>query len=161
MARNCCGRCVVFLVAALVLDAAGLALLLAGGVGRPSRDGHSFEDFLMLTGGLLIFLSLLCWLFWYSGNLRGVPAEELPLGAHAGFPEPRSHANFLRLAAKLSERLSQRRRPAPAPSLLSAFGPPAQTQKTPASFRPDGPLELGRLRTAVPLSPGAIEERLV
>ncbi|KAM6471103.1 transmembrane protein 238-like isoform 1-T2 [Liasis olivaceus] len=161
MARNCYGRCAVFLGAALVLDAAGLALLLAGGVGNPSRDGHSLRDFLMLTGGILIFLSLLCWLFWYSGNLRGVPVEELPLGTRASSPAPRSRASFLRLAAKLSERLSQRHRPAPAPCLLSAFDPPAKTPKTTASLRPDGPLELGRLRTGLPLNAGATEERLV
>lgn len=161
MARNCYGRCAIFLAIALVLDVAGLALLLAGGVGRPTVDGRPFKDFLMLTGGLLLFLSLLCWLFWYSGNLRGVPVEELPLGTPASSPEPRRHPSFLRLAAKLSERLSQRRRPAPAPSLFSARGAPAKTPKPAASLRPDGPLELGRLRTGVPVNSGTTEERLV
>lgn len=157
MARNCYGRCAIFLAIALILDVAGLALLLAGGVGRPSVDGRSFQDFLMLTGGLLLFLSLLCWLFWYSGNLRGVPVEELPLGTAARSPEPRRHPSFLRLAAKLSERLSQRRRPTPAPSLFSACGAP----KAAASLRPDGPLELGRLRSGMPVNAGTTEERLV
>ncbi|XP_039215491.1 putative transmembrane protein LOC100289255 homolog [Crotalus tigris] len=161
MARNFYGRCAIFLAIALVLDVAGLALLLAGGVGRPAVDGRSFKDFLMLTGGLLLFLSLLCWLFWYSGNLRGVPAEELPPGMAASSPEPRRHPSFLRLAAKLSERLSQRRRPALAPSLFSARGAPAKTPKSAASLRPDGPLELGRLRAGVPVNAGTTEERLV
>lgn len=156
MARNCYGRCAIFLAIALVLDVAGLALLLAGGVGRPTLDGRPFKDFLMLSGGLLLFLSLLCWLFWYSGNLRGVPVEELPHGTPASSPDPRRHhPSFLRLAAKLSERLSQRRRPALAPSLFSACGAPAKTPKPAASLRPDGPLELGRLRT------GTKDERLV
>ncbi|XP_070790571.1 transmembrane protein 238-like [Pituophis catenifer annectens] len=158
MARNCYGRCAIFLAIALVLDVAGLALLLAGGVGRPTLDGRPFKDFLMLSGGLLLFLSLLCWLFWYSGNLRGVPVEELPHGTPARSPDPRRHPSFLRLAAKLSERLSQRRRPAPAPSLFSA---PAKTPKPAASLRPDGPLELGRLRTGVPVNYRTKEERLV
>lgn len=161
MARNCYGRCAIFLAIALVLDVAGLALLLAGGVGKPTVDGRPFTDFLMLTGGLLVFLSLLCWLFWYSGNLRGVPMEELPRGTPASSPDPRRHPSFLRLAAKLSERLSQRRRPAPAPSLFSACGAPAKTPKPAASLRCDGPLELGRLRTGVPANYGTKEERLV
>ncbi|XP_058027848.1 transmembrane protein 238-like [Ahaetulla prasina] len=161
MARNSYGRCAIFLAIALVMDVAGLVLLLVGGVGRPTVDGRPFKDFLMLTGGLLLFLSLLCWLFWYSGNLRGVPVEELPLGTAGRSPEPRRHPSFLRLAAKLSERLSQRRRLAPAPSLFSACGAPAKTPKPAASLHPDGPLELGRLRTGVPVNYGTKEERLV
>ncbi|XP_026551867.1 transmembrane protein 238-like [Pseudonaja textilis] len=158
MARNCYGRCAIFLAIALIMDVAGLTLLLVGGVGRPTVDGRPFQDFLMLTGGLLLFLSLLCWLFWYSGNLSGVPLEELSLGTPASCPQPRRHTSFLALAAKVSERFSQRRRPAPAPSLFSA---PAKTPKLAASLRPDGPLELGRHRTGVPVQSGTTEERLV
>ncbi|XP_066468989.1 transmembrane protein 238-like [Tiliqua scincoides] len=157
MGRAGCGRCAVFLAAALVLDAVGLALVLAGTAGRPTLDGRPYEDFLALSGGLLLFLSLLCWLFWYSGNLRGVADEELPLGARpAAASAPRSHASLLRLAAKLSERLSQRRRrrsrSAPAPSL-----PPPAT----VLVRPPDPLELGSLRPAAHPEPGAAGERLV
>ncbi|XP_070592016.1 transmembrane protein 238-like [Erythrolamprus reginae] len=161
MARHCYGRCAIFLAVALLLDAAGLALLLAGGVGRPTLDGRPFKDFLMLSGGLLVFLSLLFWLFWYSGNLRGVPAEELPLRTAAASPQPRRQPSFLRLAAKLSERLSQRRRTAPPPFLFSVRGALAKTPKPAASLRPDGPLELGRLRTGAPVNSGTAEERLV
>ncbi|XP_061477838.1 transmembrane protein 238-like [Rhineura floridana] len=167
MAHACYGRCAVFLVAALVLDAAGLALVLAGAVGQPALNGRSFEDFLVLSGALLLFLSLLCWLFWYSGNLRGVPAEELPRGAPstASPSQSRSRASLLRLAAKLSERLSQRRRPAPAPFLPPDFGPPAKSTRTAAavSVRVAGPLELSRLRQAVQPEQGMTtrEERLV
>ncbi|XP_042303474.1 transmembrane protein 238-like [Sceloporus undulatus] len=117
------GRCAAFLVAALALDAAGLGLVLAGAVGHPRlEDGASFEDFLVLSGALLLFLSLLCWLFWYSGNLRGIPdPQEAPLR-----PPP----SLLRLAAKLSQRLSQRQRP----QQPRAPGPPALelSQRSPA-----------------------------
>ncbi|XP_077183593.1 transmembrane protein 238-like [Paroedura picta] len=123
MGRACGGRCAVFLGAALVLDAAGLALVLAGAAGKPTVSGCSLEEFLVLSGALLLFLSLLCWLLWYSGNLRGVPAEELPIGARPSSPAtppppppPRRRASLVRLAAKLSKRLSQRRRLAPAAS---------------------------------------------
>ncbi|XP_044310019.1 transmembrane protein 238-like [Varanus komodoensis] len=161
MAQRCYGRCAAFLLAALVLDAAGLALVLAGAVGKPELRGQSFEDFLVLTGGLLLFLSLLCWLFWYSGNLRGVPAEELPPGARPRPSEPSSRASLLLLAVKLSERLSQRRRPAPAPSLPPDCGPPAKGRRTAASLRAMGPVELGRLRPTVHPEQGKMGERLV
>uniref|UniRef100_A0A670JM60 Transmembrane protein 238 n=1 Tax=Podarcis muralis TaxID=64176 RepID=A0A670JM60_PODMU len=139
-----CGHCAVFLVAALVLDGAGLALVLAGAVGRPMVDGIPLEDFLVLTGSLLLALSLLCWLFWYSGNLRGVPS-------------------LLRLAAKLSERLSQRRRPAPAPCAPLGSGLPAKATRGAAAGAAAGPLELSCLRPAAPLEQGAArtQERLV
>ncbi|XP_053155720.1 transmembrane protein 238-like [Hemicordylus capensis] len=157
MAPACYGRCAVFLVAALVLDAAGLALVLAGAVGQPELAGHSYEDFLVLSGALLLFLSLLCWLFWYSGNLRGVPDEELPLGVRPSPAATRSRASFLRLAAKLSERLSQRRRRwlAPAPSLPRAGAAVA------ASGGPAGPLELSSPRPAAHPGQGTTAERLV
>ncbi|XP_060615809.2 transmembrane protein 238 [Anolis sagrei] len=147
-----CSRCAVFLAGALVLDAAGLALVLAGAAGQPVLDGQPFQDFLVLSGALLLFLSLLCWLFWYSGNLRGIPAEELPLGARAPLAphsrpsaRARSRDSLLRLAAKLSRRLSQR---SPAPSCAPATA---------------APLEMGRLRPAAQphAQPGAPAERLV
>ncbi|XP_054834581.1 transmembrane protein 238-like [Eublepharis macularius] len=167
MAPGWCGRCTLFLVAALVLDAAGLALVLAGAVGKPTLAGSSFEDFLVLSGALLLFLSLLCWLFWYSGNLRGVPPEELPLGARPRTPAPRGRGSLVRLAAKLSERLSQRRRLAPAPSLPPDPGLSARVVRSAAaaaaasSPRPSGPLELSHLRPAAHPEQGTPEERLV
>ncbi|KAM7146360.1 transmembrane protein 238-like [Macrochelys suwanniensis] len=139
MARGC-GRCALFLLGALALDAAGLVLVLVGSVVQPARAGRPYGDCLVLSGALLLFLSLLCWLLWYAGNLRGVPASELPPGAHSPLPGPRS--SLLRLASKLSERLSQRRPPLPGPS------PPAP-----------GSLELRRLCAME--SPGAHGDRLV
>uniref|UniRef100_A0ACB8EJI4 Uncharacterized protein n=1 Tax=Sphaerodactylus townsendi TaxID=933632 RepID=A0ACB8EJI4_9SAUR len=154
MGQAGCGRCAVFLVLALVLDAAGLALVLAGAVGKPTLDGSSFEDFLVLSGGLLLFLSLLCWLFWYSGNLRGVQAEELPLGARPSPAAPRARGSLVRLAAKLSERLSQRRRPATAPAL-----PPDPGLGAP-SLSSSSPVQLSHLRPAAHPEQGMPEERL-
>ncbi|KAJ6655056.1 hypothetical protein lerEdw1_006109 [Lerista edwardsae] len=162
MAQARCGRCGVFLAAALVLDVVGLALVLAGCVGKPTLDGRSYEDFLALSGGLLLFLSLLCWLFWYSGNLRGVSEDELPRGERPAASAPRSHASLLRLAAKLSERLSQRhrRRSAPAPSLPPGPGPAARRTSV-VLVQPPDLLEMSRFRPAAHPEQGAASERLV
>lgn len=62
-----------FLSLAVLLDIAGLALFLIG-IFAPLR----FWDFFVLSGPLLIFLSLVFWIFWYMGNLT-VSEEELNL----------------------------------------------------------------------------------
>lgn len=67
-------RCTTFFLSlAVVLDVAGLLLLLVG-VFAPL----SFWDFFVLSGPLLVFLSLIPWIFWYLGSLM-VPEDELDL----------------------------------------------------------------------------------
>lgn len=67
-------RCTSFFLAiALILDLVGLLLLLIG-IFAPL----SFWDFFVLSGPLLIFLSLVFWIFWYLGNLT-VSEDELDL----------------------------------------------------------------------------------
>lgn len=62
-----------FLSLAVILDIIGLALFFIG-IFAPL----SFWDFFVLSGPLLIFLSLIFWIFWYLGNLT-VSEEELCL----------------------------------------------------------------------------------
>lgn len=64
---------IFFLTLAVVLDVAGLILFFVGIFAR-----LSFWDFFVLSGPLLIFLSLVFWIFWYMGNLT-VTEEELNL----------------------------------------------------------------------------------
>lgn len=61
---------------AVILDIIGLCLLLVG-IFAPL----SFWDLLVLSGPLLIFISLIFWIFWYLGNLT-VSEEELNLFKH-------------------------------------------------------------------------------
>lgn len=65
------GRCLLFFFVAVFLDAAGLILFLVG-VFAPI----SFWDFFVFSGPLIIFLSLVFWIFWYLGNLE-IPMDEL------------------------------------------------------------------------------------
>lgn len=62
-----------FLALAVIIDVVGLILFFLG-IFAPL----SFWDFFVLSGPLLIFLSLVFWIFWYLGNLR-VSDEELSL----------------------------------------------------------------------------------
>lgn len=71
MEQNRCTK--VFLSIAVILDVVGLLLLLVG-IFAPL----SFWDFFVLSGPLLIFLSLILWIFWYLGSLT-VSEEELDL----------------------------------------------------------------------------------
>lgn len=64
---------IVFLTLAVILDVVGLALFFVG-IFAPL----TFWDFFVLSGPLLIFLSLVFWIFWYLGNLT-VSEEELDL----------------------------------------------------------------------------------
>lgn len=65
------GRCVFFLIVALLSDAVGLVLLLVGIFAT-----LNYWDFLVYTGALILALSLLFWLAWYSFNIE-VPLEKL------------------------------------------------------------------------------------
>lgn len=65
-----------FLSVAVILDVVGLLLLLIG-IFAPL----TFWDFFVLSGPLLIFLSLIFWIFWYLGNLT-VSEDELDLRKH-------------------------------------------------------------------------------
>ncbi|XP_034394380.1 putative transmembrane protein [Cyclopterus lumpus] len=64
---------ILFVSLAVILDVAGLVLFFVG-IFAPL----SYWDFFVLSGPLLIFISIIFWIFWYLGNLT-VPEEELNL----------------------------------------------------------------------------------
>uniref|UniRef100_W5NNK0 Si:dkeyp-72e1.6 n=1 Tax=Lepisosteus oculatus TaxID=7918 RepID=W5NNK0_LEPOC len=65
------GRCSCAFWLAVAFDIFGLAVLLVGVFGD-----LFFYDFLIYAGAIIIFLSLIWWVFWYTGNIE-VPPEEL------------------------------------------------------------------------------------
>lgn len=65
------GRCLRCYLIAVLLDAVGLILFFIG-IFTPL----SFWDFLVFTGPVIMFISLLFWISWYLGNLDA-PVEEL------------------------------------------------------------------------------------
>ncbi|KAM3863988.1 uncharacterized protein tmem238l [Diretmus argenteus] len=64
---------IFFLVLALIFDTVGLVLFFLG-IFAP----WNFWDFFVLSGPLIIFLSLVFWIFWYLVGLT-VPYEELEI----------------------------------------------------------------------------------
>lgn len=65
------GRCACSFWLAVAFDIAGLVVLLVGVFANVF-----FYDLLIYAGSIIIFLSLIWWVFWYSGNIE-VPPNEL------------------------------------------------------------------------------------
>lgn len=64
------GRCTCAFWAAVAFDTVGLLVLLVGVFAN-----IFFYDLLIYAGAIIIFLSLVWWVFWYSGNIEVPPAE--------------------------------------------------------------------------------------
>ncbi|XP_062264741.1 transmembrane protein 238-like [Platichthys flesus] len=64
------GRCVCCFWLAVAFDILGMAVLLIG-----VFVNVFFYDLLIYAGAIIIFLSLIWWVFWYSGNIEVPPAE--------------------------------------------------------------------------------------
>ncbi|XP_038130012.1 transmembrane protein 238-like [Cyprinodon tularosa] len=65
------GRCKCSFWFAVVQDVLGVLIILVG-----VFSGVVIHDVFIYGGAILIFLSLIWWVFWYSGNID-VPPEEL------------------------------------------------------------------------------------
>ncbi|XP_021512996.1 transmembrane protein 238 [Meriones unguiculatus] len=104
------GRCRMALLLAVALDVAGMAALLTGVFAQLQVRGRDFGDLLIYSGALLVFLSLLGWILWYTGNIE-ISRQELERDYGL---RPSAIA---RLARKLSRRWS-------APATASPRGTP-------------------------------------
>lgn len=64
------GRCTFSFWFAVFHDVLGLLILLSG-----VFWDVFFNDFLIYAGAVVVFLSLIWWVFWYTGNIEVPPAE--------------------------------------------------------------------------------------
>eukprot|EP00061_Rhincodon_typus_P008048 g30310.t1 len=70
------GRCPAFFWMAISLDVGGLFLLLVGIFANVQVGGRGFGDCLVYSGSIIVFFSLIWWLFWCTGNIE-LPPEEM------------------------------------------------------------------------------------
>ncbi|XP_042539158.1 transmembrane protein 238 [Dipodomys spectabilis] len=105
------GRCRAALLLAVALDVAGMAALLTGVFAQLQVRGRDFGDLLIYSGALLVFMSLLGWIFWYTGNIE-ISRQELE----------RDYGLRPSALARLARKLS-RRWTAPAAGPRAAPGP--------------------------------------
>ncbi|XP_010607047.1 transmembrane protein 238, partial [Fukomys damarensis] len=71
------GRCKHFFWLGVVFDTVGVAVLFTG-----VFADLLFYDMLLYLGSIIIFLSLLWWISWYTGNIELLPEESSKRGSH-------------------------------------------------------------------------------
>ncbi|XP_041036019.1 transmembrane protein 238-like [Carcharodon carcharias] len=101
MALTGLNRCTYALCLAVVLDAVGLVTLLVGIFGNLQWGGRDYGDMLIYTGAIVVFASLIGWVFWYTGNIE-ITWEELGNDYH-----PRD-TKLQRIVRKISRSISMR-----------------------------------------------------
>uniref|UniRef100_A0A8C5MMB4 Transmembrane protein 238 n=1 Tax=Leptobrachium leishanense TaxID=445787 RepID=A0A8C5MMB4_9ANUR len=101
MSANALDRCRLALLIAVFMDLAGVTSLLVGIFAELKLNGQDFGDLLIYTGAILVFLSLIGWIFWYTGNIE-ISLEEL----HQDYMV--KDGKLARLARKISRHISHR-----------------------------------------------------
>lgn len=69
MVSRCIGGCVPFFVLGVIFDVIGLTVLLVGALANLRLNGRFYGDFLIYTGSIVVFLSLVWWVLWYTGTV--------------------------------------------------------------------------------------------
>uniref|UniRef100_A0A8C2M9K7 Transmembrane protein 238 n=1 Tax=Cricetulus griseus TaxID=10029 RepID=A0A8C2M9K7_CRIGR len=134
------GRCRMALLLAVALDVAGMAALLTGVFAQLQVRGRDFGDLLIYSGALLVFLSLLGWILWYTGNIE-ISRQELERDYGL---RPSAIA---RLARKLSRRWS-----APAAAAAGPRAPPGPRAARRAARAPHAAAASGSRRVRLQLA---------
>lgn len=93
------GRCRCSFWFAVVHDVLGVFIMMVGAFG-----GLVIHDLFIYAGAVIIFLSLIWWVFWYTGNID-VPPEELE--DDVGMVKPKERG-LSRAVRRVSDRLSTR-----------------------------------------------------
>ncbi|KAM8927436.1 transmembrane protein 238 [Pelodytes ibericus] len=101
MASSALDRCRLALFFAILMDLIGVASLLIGIFADLQLNGQDFGDLLIYTGAILVFLSLIGWIFWYTGNIE-ISIEELQQDYMV------KDGTLARIARKISRHLSHK-----------------------------------------------------
>ncbi|XP_075185223.1 transmembrane protein 238-like [Anomaloglossus baeobatrachus] len=94
-------RCRLALLFAILMDLIGITSLLVGIFAELQLNGQDYGDLLIYTGAILVFLSLIGWIFWYTGNIE-ISLEDLQQDYSI------KDGTLASLARKISRHLSHR-----------------------------------------------------
>lgn len=89
-------HCKFILVFAITMDLIGITIVLMGVFVPLQVKGQDFGDLLVYSGVVLVLMSMVGWVMWYSGNIEG-----LSLRKDLGY----KHNAVDRLAHTLSRRI--------------------------------------------------------
>lgn len=92
------GNCACAFWLAIAFDIFGMLILLTGVFANVF-----FYDFLIYAGAIIIFLSLIWWVFWYTGNIEVSPED---LEDDIGLPLRKDNEGITGTVRSLSRRLS-------------------------------------------------------
>lgn len=65
-------HCKFILVFAITMDLLGITIVLMGVFVPLEVKGQDFGDLLVYSGVLLVLMSMIGWVMWYSGNIEGL-----------------------------------------------------------------------------------------
>lgn len=65
-------HCKFILVFAIIMDLLGITIVLIGVFVPLEIKGKDFGDLLVYSGVLLVLMSMVGWVMWYSGNIEGL-----------------------------------------------------------------------------------------
>lgn len=114
------GRCKCSFWFAVAHDILGVFIMMVGAFG-----GLPIHDLFIYSGAIVIFLSLIWWVFWYSGNID-VPPEELE--DDVGLTKLKNRG-ISRVVRRASRRLSSRIRGSFRKNTRSGGENPADTNR--------------------------------
>nr|XP_006983980.2 uncharacterized protein LOC102904041 [Peromyscus maniculatus bairdii] len=149
------GRCRRFFWLGVAFDAVGVAVLFTGVFAN-----LLFYDMLLYLGSIIIFVSLLWWIFWYTGNIEALPEDPSrrtsPRAGEVGMHRSGSlrFSLTLRSVSNTFRRIHRRRRPRLLPRVLQTIRSLSSTDPGQLEGNSDAGSKDGRtsLRPAKPVS---------
>nr|XP_048289203.1 uncharacterized protein LOC125399705 [Myodes glareolus] len=145
MRSGALGRCRHFFWLGVAFDAVGVAVLFTGVFAN-----LLFYDMLLYLGSIIIFVSLLWWIFWYTGNIEALPEDPLrrtsPRAREVGMHRSgsRRFSLTIRSVSNTFQRIRRRRQRQLLPRVLQRMSSLSSTDPGQLEGNSDARIEGGR-----------------
>ncbi|XP_021089696.1 uncharacterized protein LOC110343082 [Mesocricetus auratus] len=154
------GHCRHFFWLGVAFDAVGVSVLFTGVFAN-----LLFYDMLLYLGSIIIFVSLLWWIFWYTGNIEALPDDPTRMiSPHAGEVEmlrsgSRRFSLSLRSVSNTFQLIHRRRRRRLLPRVLQRISILSSTDTGPLEENSDAGTKDGR-NWLHPVNPVSVLDQL-